>query len=159
MTTHTHTHTPTPLSTKGADLALSVERVLSKLTVCLNQETEAVLQNNRDAAGLLQEEKMHLMERYKGLSEAIERDATQLTQLDDHVRNHIKTISGEFQIALKNNSKALKSAHNAVGRLMDRIMTTARRAVMQDQQTYNAHGSFAGGANPTMTPTKLNQEL
>lgn len=156
MTTQTHT----PLSTKGADLALSVERVLSKLTICLNQETEAVLQNNRDAAALLQEEKLQLLERYKGLSETLERDSTQLDGLDDHVRAHLKGVSADFQTALKNNLKAIKSAHNAVTRLMDRIMTTARRVVTQDQQTYNAYGSFANnGANGTMTPTKLNQEL
>jgi len=154
------TQTQNTLSTKGADLALSVERVLSKLTVCLNQETEAVKQNNRDAAALLQEEKMQLMERYKGLSESLEKDSTQFDNLDDHIRAHLKKISADFQIALKDNLLAVKSAHNAVTRLMDRIMTTARRAVMQDQQTYNAYGTFTdNGAKGTMTPTKLNQEL
>jgi hypothetical protein len=150
----------TPLNTKGADVALSVERVLSKLTICLNQETEAVIQNNRAAAHALQEEKIKLMEEYRSLSENLERDQSILESLDKDVRAHLKTISSEFQIALKENAIAIKAAHNAVGRLMDRIMTTARRAVMDGQQQYNAKGALTGGMSKgALIPTKLNEEL
>lgn len=152
--------TQEPLNTKGADIALSIEKILTKLTVCLNQETEAVVQNNRDAANALQEKKIQLMEEYRSLSERLDRDQSVLENLDDSVREHLKTISAEFREALAENSQAIKSAHNAVTRLMDRIMTTARRTIMEGQQQYNAKGALTGGnATGGIIPTKLNEEL
>jgi hypothetical protein len=61
-----------PLKTKGADLALSIEQVLTKLTACLEMETKAVLKNDKEAMAALQANKMTLMERYKSLSEGLE---------------------------------------------------------------------------------------
>lgn len=149
-----------PLKTKGADLALSIEQVLTKLTLCLEKETQTILSNDKDGMNALQAEKMTLMERYKSLSESLERDKNALNQLDDDVHAHLKDISGKFQIAMQENLQAIKSAHNAVNRLVDRIMTTARRAVMQGQQQYNAQGAFAGEHSKiSMTPTRLNQEF
>lgn len=148
------------LNTKGADMSLSIERILTNLTVCLNQETEAVLQNNRDAASALQEEKIRLMQQYKGLSEKLEKNPDILDQIDPNVRTHLKTISADFQDALKNNLRAIKSAHDAVNRLIDRIMTTARRTLSEDTQKYDAKGALVGaGYNGSMTPTKLNEQL
>jgi vancomycin resistance protein YoaR len=122
-------------------------------------ETKAVLKNDKEAMAALQANKMTLMERYKSLSEGLERDKSALDQLDDDVRKHLKDVSAKFQTAMQDNLKAIKSAHNAVNRLMDRIMTTARRAVMQGQQQYNSKGAFAGEHNKlSMTPTKVNQE-
>lgn len=149
-----------PLNTKGADVAVSIDNTLSKLTVCLLQEAEAVTQNNRDAAAALQDQKIRLMEQYRALSESLSRDPTVLETLDESIHSHLKKISAEFQSALKINAQAIKAAHNSVTRLMDRIMTTARRTVMDGQQQYNAQGALTGGVvNGTLTPTKLNQEL
>ena len=149
-----------PLNTKGADVALSIENTLTKLTVCLLQEAEAVTQNNRNAATALHDQKIKLMEQYRSLSECLTRDPSVLDSLDDSIHKHLKEISAEFQNALKTNAKAIKAAHNSVTRLMDRIMTTARRAVMDGQQQYSAKGTLTGGVvNGTLAPTKLNQEL
>lgn len=155
MTRHADT-----LNTKGADLALSIEQILSRLTVCLNQETEAIIQNNRNAAQALQDQKIRLMEQYRSLSETLERDPTALDSIDTRVRTHLQKIGKDFQTALKHNAKAIKAAHNAVTRLMDRIMHTARRALMDGQQ-YNAKGALAGYGNTqaSAAPTKVNEEL
>ena len=148
------------LNTKGADVAVSIDTILSKLTVCLHQEAEAVTQNNRDAAVALQDQKIKLMEQYRALSEHLARDPSILEQLDESIHKHLKKVSAEFQEALKENARAIKAAHHSVTRLMDRIMTTARRTVMDGQQQYNAKGSLTGGVvNGTLMPTKLNQEL
>ena len=70
------------------------------------------------------------------------------------------SIKDALEEALKENARAIKAAHHSVTRLMDRIMTTARRTVMDGQQQYNAKGSLTGGVvNGTLMPTKLNQEL
>ena len=149
------------LNTRGADTAISIEKILTKLTVCLNQETEAVTQNNRDAANALQDQKINLMEQYRSLSESLERDKTILDSLDESIRKHLRKIGDEFQTALKDNAMAVKAAHNAVTRLMDRIMTTARRTVMEGQQQYNSKGAFSGGhgSHNGVTPTQINEEL
>ena len=152
--------TQRPLNTKGADLAMSIEKVLKKLTVCLEQETKAILENKQGLVQELHKEKLTLMEQYRSLSEGLERDKDGLNGLDDDIRAHLKEVSARFQTALQDNLKAIKSAHNAVGRLMDRIMTTARRALMQDQQQYNAHGALTGGGHKgSMMPTRVDQQL
>lgn len=150
-----------PLNTKGADIALSVEQILSKLTTCLNQETEAIIQNNRNAADALQAEKIRLMEQYRSLSETLEKDTNVLDSIDPSVRDHLRKVSGEFQAALGTNAKAIKGAHNAVTRLMNRILNVARRTVTEGQSQYNANGAltYAGAAQGSIAPTKLNEEL
>lgn len=147
------------LSTQGADLALSIERVLTRLTKCLNSETEAVKTNNTDILAELQSEKLALMEQYQGLSERLNSDGDGLSNLDNHIREHLRAVSTAFQDAMTRNMKTLQSGHQAVTRLLDRIMTTARKTVMQDQQKYNAKGALADAPKGMSIPTKLNETL
>lgn len=151
--------TSSELNTKGAELALSIERILTRLTDCLNRETEAVKSSDTRAVTALQEEKLSLMEQYQSLSERLNRENGSLNDLDTNIREHLRAVSTAFQDALTRNLIALQAGHQAVTRLMDRIMTTARRTIMQDQQKYNAKGALADAPGGITIPTKLNETL
>lgn len=148
-----------PLNTQGADLAVAIERVLTRLTKCLNTETEAVKTNNTEILVALQPEKMALLEQYQGLSERLSQDGSSLNNLDGHIREHLRVISAGFQDATAKNLQALQSGHNAITRLLNRIMDTARKTMMQDHQKYNAKGALAENPKRISIPTKLNETL
>lgn len=156
MTTH---DLNIPLNTQGADLAIAIERILTRLTKCLNTETDAVKSNDTKALVALQSEKMALLEQYQGLSERLSKDGSSLNNLDSHIREHLKVVSAGFQEATAKNLQALQSGHNAITRLLNRIMETARKTMMQDHQKYNAKGALAENPKGTSIPTKLNETL
>jgi|GEM_PF-2228147 len=156
MTTH---DLNTPLNTQGADIAMAIERILTQLTQCLNTETEAVKANNTQTLIVLQSEKMALLEQYQGMSERLRKDGDALNNLDSDIRAHLKSVSATFQEAISKNLQALQSGHDAITRLLDRIMETARKTMLQDRQKYNAKGALADNSKGSNVPTKLNETL
>lgn len=154
----TSNDTQPKLNVDGADSALKITKILKKLITCLTQETLALQGHNRDIAAKMAQEKTILMHNYKTLQNNVLENPETLKNLDPDVRAHLKEVTKEFEVALKDNVVAIYSGRNAVSRLINRIIKKARDSVSTTPKSYNASGCMVNNdTKASMMPTKLNE--
>ena len=138
----------------------SLDKLLSRLGVCLEQETEAVIQRNVDALSIIQAEKSALADRFKGLLKEWKTKSIHLDDFDEAQQNQIAAALNTFQSSLMDNAMALEAGQKATRRVMDRLMGFVRRAMVKENNSYNAMGRLNEKASrKPFVPTQLNETL
>ena len=147
-----------PINTKGADIAYKFERLMKKLIQCMTQETLALQSHNRNLATTMAEEKARLLHNYRDLQAELLTNPDILKDIDDDIRNHLKTMAAEFEYVMKDNIQAIQSGRNAVGRLINRILQKAREAAAASHKYYDSKGQMVeASTKKSMIPTKFSE--
>lgn len=145
-------------NTNGADMALKVSKLLKSLITCLTQETLAIQSHNRAVAEKMNQEKTRLMHSYTALKDQLESNPKMFENLDQDIKAHLKDISKEFEVVLKENMMAVVVGKKAVSRLIGRILEKVREAASVNNKSYNNAGKMNETAlSNKIIPTTLNE--
>ncbi len=148
----------TKINTRGADIALKTEKLLTKLIHVMGQENLALQAYNRSVAEEMAQEKTLLIGNYRALMLDLEKDPEAFKKLDDDIRAHIQKLTKDFEVAMKENARVVYGRRFAVKKLLDRILTKARDVAGAQVKSYNAKGKMnIQRSNAGTLPTQLNE--
>lgn len=151
-------HQTNKVRTKGADIALKTETVLKKLIHVMGQENLALQAHDRKMAEEMAQEKTLLISNYRALIKDLDHDPDALRDLDDDVKAHVQSLIKDFEVAMRENAKAVFARRYAVKKLLDRILTKAREVSGSHHKSYNQHGKMNNVGNKSVfIPTQLNE--
>ena len=154
----TKTHEVTPQ--ENDHMSAQIIGLLTQLIRCLDAETAALQENNRDKAALRSREKILLLQNYEAISRGLQKKPDMLMDLDSSVKLHLKEKILHFERSLNANTNTVSTSKNAVNRLINRIMDRARDAIKSPLQPYNNKGQImARKSGSSMMPVKLSEEL
>lgn len=130
----------------------AVLKVIDAFGRLLAEETAALRQSDFGAVDRLQAAKRALAKEYQLCVETLAGRKEDVARLDMKTRERLVTKRTGFTLILDENLRALEAAKDSAGRLVDKILTAARRAVTDDRQThYSAKGQTQACRTSTLS--------
>lgn len=128
----------------------------------IEMETLALDKANFGEVDKLQERKRELAKSYQMQVENLHSRAAEIKKTSESLRAQLVEARTAFTLALTDNMAALERVKNSCGRLVDRILDSARRALQQQMpnapQSYGATGRQVYSARKTLSMS-LNEQL
>lgn len=140
------TQTPAPLTT----LTSEISALVGVFSALLEEETAALKIADFKAVDALQTQKRDYAKRYHDAITELYARRDELAQMPPPVRGGLMDARARFATVLEDNLRALDAAKEGTRRLVNKILDTARRAVIDDRKT---HYSGTGKAQAYKTAT------
>jgi len=119
----------------------SVMKLLDTFGQLLNEETTALRKSDFKTVDRLQAAKKQLANDYQVLVTGLSARKAEVAQLEMPLREKLVRSRTGFTRILQDNLAALETAKSSAGRLVNKILDVARKAVVDDKQTnYSAKG-------------------
>ncbi len=122
----------------------------------LDRETATLENSDFHAFELLQDEKLNLAQAYQDAILAFEEDAEILPTLDDTTKEKLRHAHMRFSTAAKTNQTTLSATKNVAERIVNLVMTAAKKTVIDETPSYGANG-LQGVSDKIPVYFKLNE--
>ncbi len=141
------------------DLFTRAQIIMNDLKSVMEQETAALRTANLHGALEMQDRKIQLMQRYEQLVEQAKNHEQALKASTSPRKAELKAMEKDFKATAAQNKVALKNGKKSLERLVDRMLTTIRQCVQQqDRLAYTASGAIDNNTKRTMS-INLDQTL
>jgi hypothetical protein len=126
--------------------------LIDSFCALLERETDALKQADFKGVDALQAEKKTLASTYNNQVIALSARKAEMETLDLSFREKFIKARTRFTLVLNDNLRALDAARSSAKRLVDRILDTAQKTVVEQNQThYSAKGHTASWKTATMS--------
>jgi hypothetical protein len=143
---------------KGTDIVSKTETLLRKLIHVMGQENLALQAHDRSLAEEMAQEKTVLISNYRALIKDIEKDPEALKNLDEDTKSHVQKMISDFEVAMRENAKAVYARRYAVKKILERILDKARQVSGGNHKSYNQQGKMNDcSSSAKFIPTQLNE--
>jgi flagellar biosynthesis/type III secretory pathway chaperone len=129
---------------------------VSSFSDFLDRETAALEKSDFNTFELLQGEKIELAQAYQQAILAFEEDADILPTLDESVKDRLRQAHSRFATAAKTNQTTLEVTKNVAERIVNLVMTAAKKTVIDETPSYGANG-LQGVSDKIPVYFKLNE--
>lgn len=130
----------------------AVLKVLDEFSRLLAEETAALRKSDFKAVDKLQASKKQLASDYQKLVTSLTAHKNEIAQLEMPLREKLVRSRTGFTVILDENLRALETAKDSAGRLMNKILDAARKAVVDEKQTnYSAKGQAQAYKTSTLS--------
>lgn len=138
---------------------LEMMDMIATFSEILNHETKALQASDYAAVDRLQPEKKLLARRYNDKVQALSTRKGEMMSLDLPTREKLVRARVQFTLLLADNMQALEAARNSAGRLVDRILETARQTVMDEKRTHYSSKGMSGAYKSATASLSMNEQL
>lgn len=136
-----------------------IMRLIEEFGSLLRRETEALKKADFAAVDTLQAPKRAMATQYQSLIVGLSSRKEEMRGLDMAAREKLVRARTQFTLILNDNLRALEAAKESTRRLVTRILDTARKAVVDEQQTnYSSRGQAQAYKTSTLSLT-VDQKL
>ena len=143
---------------KGTDIVSKTETLLKKLIHVMSQENLALQAHDRSLAEEMAQEKTLLIENYRALIKDLEKEPEALKNIDDDAKAHVQQMIADFDVAMRENAKAIYARRYAVKKILERILDKARQVSGGNHKSYNQQGKMNHVSSKSrFIPTQLNE--
>lgn len=125
----------------------------------LLRETQALGKADFASVDVLQPEKKTLARTYHDKVAALGGRSEEMTTLDLSLREKFIRARMQFTIILNDNMRALDAAKNSAGRLVARILDTARKTVIDENQTHYSAKAQTGSWKTAAMSLSIDRQL
>lgn len=151
MTTDTLIRKPANGSSLNNEVQ-AVLKILDEFGQLLTEETTALRKANFNAVDKLQASKRALAAEYQKRVTALAARKGEIAQLEMPLREKLIRSRTGFTLILDENLRALEVSKESAGRLMNKILDAARKAVVDEKQTnYSAKGQAQAYTTSTLS--------
>lgn len=123
-----------PVETNAKSAVLQILRLIEDFGNLLVKETEALKKADFRYVDLLQNDKKNFAKSYHAAVGALAENKSEIEKLDAALRERLIKARTTFTIILSENLRALETSRESTRRLVDRILDTARRSVVNECQ-------------------------
>jgi len=125
----------------------------------LKRETAALVAYDFKTVDALQSEKRTLAGKYQEQAQILSARRTDMAAVDLGLREKLLRARAQFTVLLNDNLRALERAKNSAGRLIERILDTARRAVINERHTHYSAKGHTGAYKSATSSLSVNETL
>ena len=132
--------------------------LIDDFVVVLDEESQALIDVNRDKVTELQDKKVAMGRAYYEAMMALGDKQDELKATDGETKGRITAAYKKIQKSFDKNIKALNAARDVAERVQNIIVNAAKRAVAHDSPNYNATG-YAGPSQDTAVHFQVSETV
>ncbi len=119
-----------------------MKQIVVSFTGVIAKENEALKTGDVDGVKALYEQKIKTVAAYRSLSAFFIKNREAVAAFAGEEKEELKELSAELDKALKTNELLLKTRMEAGKKVMDTIISIAKKATKTSATSYGAHGNY-----------------